>query len=67
MLAKKRGRPKGTTRATRTYKWNMRVTPEWVERVRAQAERLGLTAGAYVTMAVVERLERDEQTQPREG
>jgi hypothetical protein len=57
--AKKRGRPKGSPTG-RTYRWNMRVSPTWMERVRAQAQRLGLTAGAYVTMAVVERLERDE-------
>jgi hypothetical protein len=62
----KRGRPKGS-HTGRTYRWNMRVQPAWVERVKAQAGRLGITAGAYVTMAVVRQLERDEGGGPAAG
>jgi hypothetical protein len=46
----------------KSYRWNMRVEPGWMERVKAQADRLGITAAGYVTMAVNERLEKDEAT-----
>jgi hypothetical protein len=46
--------------STCSYRWNMRVEEEWVARVKARADRLGITAAAYVTMAVNERLEKDE-------
>jgi hypothetical protein len=48
----------------KSYRWNMRVRPELIERVRVQAERLGLTPTDYVTMAINERLERDEEARP---
>src|SRR5262249_21214879 len=48
----------------KTYRWNMRVEPTWMERVRSQAERLGINPTDYVTMAVNERLERDEAARP---
>jgi hypothetical protein len=50
------------TDTSKTKRWNMRVEPEWSERIRAQAQRLGISGAAYVTMAVRERLEKDEAT-----
>jgi hypothetical protein len=48
----------------KSYRWNMRVQPDWMEQVRFEAGRLGLTPTDYVTMAVKERLERDRATRP---
>ena len=36
----------------------LRADPAWIERVNAEAERLGLSLSAYVRLAVNERMER---------
>jgi hypothetical protein len=43
----------------------LRAEPAWIDRVNAEAERLGLSISAYVRLAVTERLERDEASHPR--
>jgi hypothetical protein len=40
----------------RSYRFNMRVTPEWVDRVRAEAGKLGISMADFVVMVVNERL-----------
>jgi hypothetical protein len=37
---------------------------DWIVRISAQADRLGLSLSSYVRMAVTERLERDEASAP---
>jgi hypothetical protein len=37
-----------------------RADPEWIDRVNAEAERLGLSISAYIRLAVNERMERTE-------
>ncbi|HKB41927.1 MAG TPA: hypothetical protein VKD72_36205 [Gemmataceae bacterium] len=36
----------------------LRAEPEWIDRVNAEAERLGLSLSAYIRLAVNERMER---------
>jgi hypothetical protein len=36
----------------------LRAEPAWIDRVNAEAERLGLSLSAYIRLAVNERLER---------
>jgi hypothetical protein len=55
------------TEARKTERFAVRVEPEWVERVKAQARRLGITASAYVTMVVKERLEKEESASKPAG
>ena len=43
---------------------DLRAEPEWIERVRFQAERLGLTLSAYIRQAVTRILEQDEASAP---
>lgn len=43
---------------------DLRANPEFIARVTRQAKRLGMSASSYVRMAVTERLERDEATEP---
>jgi predicted HicB family RNase H-like nuclease len=52
-------RPK---KPTPSIRFDIRAEPEWLARVNRQAERLGLSAAAYVRQAVAERLMRDEAT-----
>lgn len=50
-------------KAARLY---IRADPEWLERVKACADALSLDVSAYVTLAVSERMQRDQQaTQPQ--
>ena len=35
-----------------------RADPEWIDKVNAAAERLGLSISAYIRLAVNERMER---------
>jgi len=42
---------------------DLRATPEWIERVAAQADRFGMNLSAYIRAAVTEKLERDEATE----
>lgn len=37
---------------------------EFAERVEHQSDRLGMSVGAYIRLAVTERLERDEAAEP---
>lgn len=46
---------------------DLRAEPALVVRLRRQAERLGLNISAYLRLAAVERLERDEATDPNSG
>lgn len=41
---------------------DLRVTPALRERLEEAAQRFGLTISAYIRLAVIERLERDEVT-----
>jgi len=43
------------------------VEPEWVERVKAAADRLGLTATSFVTMVVNDWLNKNEMAPPGKG
>jgi predicted HicB family RNase H-like nuclease len=47
-----------------TRRIDMRVDEELFERLEAQASRLGLSVSAYIRLAMTERLERDEDTEP---
>jgi hypothetical protein len=38
----------------------LRAEPEWIARVAAEANRLGLNLSAYIRLAVNERLDRTE-------
>jgi len=40
---------------------------DWIARVNAQAERLGLTLSAYVRQAVTLKMEKDEAEAPPQG
>jgi hypothetical protein len=42
----------------------LRAEPEWIARVTAEAERLGLNLSAYIRLAVNERLDRTEAAEP---
>ena len=42
----------------------IRAEPEWIERVTAEADRLGLNLSAYIRLAVNERLDRTEAAEP---
>ena len=54
-------KPKGEPRD----RIDLRAEPEFVARMQAQADRLGLSLSAYIRLSVTERLERDEATSPR--
>lgn len=43
---------------------DLRVEPELRERVEGQADRFGQGLSAYIRQAIIERLERDESTDP---
>ena len=46
------------------FKFLLRVEPEMYERVKNQAlRRFGMTATAYIRLALTERLEADEKTE----
>ena len=40
----------------RSYRFNLRVTPDWMTRVRAAAEQRGISMADFVIMVVNERL-----------
>jgi len=42
----------------------IRAEPEWIDRVNAAAEALGLSISAYIRLAVNERLQRTAAEQP---
>jgi hypothetical protein len=42
----------------------LRAEPEWIDRVNAEAERLGLSLSAYIRLAVNERMERTAPEPP---
>jgi len=43
----------------RSYRFNLRVTPYWMNRVRDAAERRGISMADFVIMTVSERLNAD--------
>ena len=43
----------------RSYRFNLRVTPYWMDRVRAAAEKRGISMADFVIMTVSERLDAD--------
>jgi hypothetical protein len=43
---------------------DLRVDPEIRERLNRQAERFGMRLSPYIRQAVIEKLERDEATDP---
>ena len=40
----------------RSYRFNLRVSPDWMDRVRAAAEQRGISMADFVIMVVNERL-----------
>jgi HicB family len=40
----------------RSYRFNLRVSPDWMTRVRAAAEQLGISMADFIIMVVNERL-----------
>lgn len=44
----------------RTARLYIRVDPDWLEKVKAAAEALGLDLSAYVVLAVSERMRKDQ-------
>lgn len=46
---------------------DLRCEPELRERIEQQAERFGGGISAYIRQAIIERLERDEATDPRQS
>jgi hypothetical protein len=55
-VAKKKVKPSGRI--------ELRAELEWIARVERQAERFGVGLSGYIRLAVAERLERDEATDP---
>ena len=47
----------------RSYRFNLRVSPDWMGRVRAAAEHLGISMADFVIMVVNERLSTMPQAQ----
>jgi hypothetical protein len=45
-------------------RYEIRVEPDWIARVQRQAERLGISAAAYIRQATTRQLEADEATDP---
>ncbi|WP_149113679.1 ribbon-helix-helix domain-containing protein [Limnoglobus roseus] len=45
-------------------RFGLRVDAEWLDRVNRQADRMGLSASAYIRMATTKQLEQDEANQP---
>lgn len=45
-------------------RFGLRVDAEWLERVIRQAERMGMSASAYIRQATTKQLEQDEANQP---
>jgi predicted HicB family RNase H-like nuclease len=43
---------------------DLRADREWIARVAAQSERLGISISAYIRQAVTRQLERDESERP---
>lgn len=44
---------------------DLRADPEWIARVLAQAKRFEQSISAYIRQAVTEKLEQDEQSDPK--
>jgi hypothetical protein len=42
----------------------LRADPAWIDRVNAEAERLGLSLSAYIRLAVNERMQRTASEPP---
>jgi hypothetical protein len=59
-----RRKPQGGKPAQPPGRHELRVEPVWLARVQRQADRLGISASAYIRLATSERLERDEATDP---
>lgn len=45
-------------------RFEMRVDSDWMARVQRQADRLGISAAAYIRQATTRQLEVDERTDP---
>ena len=43
---------------------DLRIDPKIRERIERQCDRFGLDLSAYIRLAIVEKLERDEATDP---
>jgi hypothetical protein len=44
---------------------DLRAEPEWIGRVKRQADRLGMTISSYVRMATTRQVESDEASDPK--
>lgn len=44
---------------------DLRISPSLRRRIDKQADRFGLTMTAYIHLALIERLERDESSSPK--
>jgi hypothetical protein len=50
----------------RSYRFNLRVPPDWMDRVRAAAGRRGISMADYVVMVVYERLQMEPPAPPEQ-
>jgi hypothetical protein len=57
------GRELAMDKGGRSYRFNLRVSPDWMARVREAAERLGISMADFVIMTVNERLGSMPQTE----
>lgn len=52
-------------KADRRDRIDLRCEPEMRDRIESQGERFGQGLSAYIRQAIIERLERDEASDPR--
>lgn len=57
-------RPEKKPNTPARERFDLRLPPDLRERLEAQADRFGLDLSAYVRLALVEKVERDEATNP---
>ena len=44
-------------------RYELRITADWLERVKRQAERFGVSVPSYIREATIKRLEADEKSE----
>jgi predicted HicB family RNase H-like nuclease len=45
-------------------RFDLRIEPDWLDRIERQADRIGVSVSAYIRMATSQRLELDEASDP---
>lgn len=58
------GRKRKTQPSEPRDRIDLRAEPEWVARIKRQADRLGISISAYIRLATTRQLEQDEKTDP---